>query len=78
MLVTNGSLEPGPMSASNQAAAEFDLTLAYGDPRLYPEQAVTFSGCKPEIGQRWRIAEATHTLEPGKRLTTDLKLELEG
>lgn len=60
-----------------RAAASFDMTLAYGDPRLYPDQPVSVRGFKPEIdGQSWLIAEATHALDTGLGLTTSLKLEV--
>lgn len=63
----------------DRAAASFDLSLAYGDPRLYPDQPATVRGFKPEIdSQTWLIAETKHSIDPGKGLTTDLKLEVKG
>ncbi|WP_129792583.1 contractile injection system protein, VgrG/Pvc8 family [Sphingosinicella sp. CPCC 101087] len=59
-----------------RAAAEFEITLAYGRPDLYPERPMTLAGFKPEIDTKsWLIAEVTHSLDSASGLRTRLKLE---
>lgn len=59
-----------------RASAEFDFTLAYGRPDLYPERPVMLAGFKAPIdAQKWAIAELTHSLDGQGGLGTSLKLE---
>lgn len=61
---------------AKRAAAEFDFTLGYGRPDLYPERPVALTGFKPTIvGQKWVIAELSHNLDGQGGLGTSLKLE---
>ncbi len=61
---------------ARRASAEFDFTLAYGRPDLYPERPVTLSGFKPSIDARsWSIAELVHNLDGQGGLGTSLKLQ---
>lgn len=64
-------------SAAKQTArstAEFSLTLASLRPELVPETPVTLSGWRDYIdGQKWQIAELTHTLSSSS-VSTALKL----
>ena len=59
-----------------RAAANLDLTLAYGDPRLAPGMKVAVSGFKAEIdGTQWLITSADHDM--GDRgLSTRISLEV--
>lgn len=58
-----------------RSAAEFNYTLAFGDPTIYPDRPVTLKGFKPEIdARRWLVAEAVHDLDTNG-LKTRLKLE---
>lgn len=57
-------------------AAEFSLTMAYGDAAVFPERPVRLSGFKSEIDALpWQIAEVTHSMGP-QGYRTDLKLDL--
>ena len=60
-----------------RSAAEFTLTLAYGDASLMPERPVTLSGFKSEIdAASWQIAEVTHRIDGSGGFTTSLTLDL--
>ena len=60
-----------------RTAAEFTLTLAYGDASMMPERSVTLSGFKGEIdAQKWQIAEVTHRVDGSGGFTTSLTLDL--
>lgn len=60
-----------------RTAAEFTLTLAYGDASMMPERSVTLSGFKSEIdAQKWQIAEVTHRVDGSGGFTTSLTLDL--
>ncbi|GLK49602.1 phage late control protein [Brevundimonas intermedia] len=57
--------------------AKFSITLAIGDPTLYPERKVTVSGFKPEIDHaEWLIVETSHRLDGAGGLKTSLQMEL--
>lgn len=59
-----------------RAAAEFEMQLALGRADLYPEQAVTLAGFKPQADARgWIIAEVRHQLDRAGGFTTSVKLE---
>lgn len=59
-----------------RAAATFELTLAYGDAALYPEQKGRLSGFKPSIDATdWLLAEVRHTLDGGGGFRSQLSLE---
>ncbi|OLI39576.1 phage late control protein, partial [Xanthomonas oryzae pv. oryzae] len=59
-----------------RGVAKFDYTLAIGRADLFPEQALTMSGFKPEIdGQLWLIAKTTHAINGSSGFTTSLELE---
>jgi len=59
-----------------RAGASFDLTLAYGDAALYPEQKGKLQGFKPSIDETdWLVSEVTHTLDGSGGFRTGLKLE---
>jgi phage protein D len=61
-----------------RAAATFDLTLAYGDAELYPEQKGAVAGFKPSIdATTWLVAEVSHTLDASGGFRTKLQLELD-
>lgn len=63
-------------SRSKRGEATFEMSLALGQPGLYPETAVQLIGFKPPIDARkWIIAELGHRLEARGGLTTSLKLE---
>lgn len=60
-----------------RSAAEFSLTLAYGDATLMPERPVSLSGFKGEIdAAKWQIAEVTHRIDSSGGFVTELKLDL--
>lgn len=60
-----------------RTAAEFTLTLSYGDASLMPERPVTLSGFKGEIdAQTWQIAEVSHRIDGRGGFTTELTLDL--
>ncbi|MES2905029.1 MAG: contractile injection system protein, VgrG/Pvc8 family [Pseudomonadota bacterium] len=57
-------------------AADFNLTLAYGDPTIFPERPVRLSGFKSEVDAApWQVAEVTHSMGP-QGYKTDIKLDL--
>lgn len=59
-----------------RSAADYRLTLSYGDASLMPERPVTLSGFKTEIdAAKWQIAEVTHRIGPGGFIT-ELLLDL--
>lgn len=61
-----------------RAAASFDLTLAYGDAAIYPEQKGALSGFKPSIDAgKWLVADVTHTIDGSGGFRTRLKLEVD-
>jgi len=52
------------------------LTLALGNPALYPEQNVQIQGFKPQIdGTDWLIVSTTHRLDRSGFIT-ELELEI--
>lgn len=56
--------------------AEFSITLATGDPRLYPETPISVRGFKPQIDARpWLLTEVTHDLDDSA-YTTKLEMEM--
>lgn len=58
-------------------AAEFSLTLAYGDASLTPERPVALSGFKSEIDAgSWQIAEVIHRVDGSGGFVTELKLDV--
>lgn len=62
-----------------RTAAEFTVTLAYGDASLMPERSVALSGFKSEIdAQKWQIAEVSHRIDGSGGFTTSLTLDLRG
>lgn len=57
--------------------AELTVSLALGQPGLYPDRRVTVSGFKSQIdGKRWLVAEATHHLENTNGFKTEVRLQL--
>lgn len=59
-----------------RAKAKMSLSLAFGRPDIGPETPVTLTGYKDEINaQKWVVSEATHTMDGGGGLVTQLQLE---
>jgi hypothetical protein len=59
-----------------RAGASFDWDMPLGRPDVSPERPVRVSGFRPEVDSlAWIVAEATHTLDAGGGLSTQLKLE---
>jgi len=59
-----------------RAAASFELTLAFGNAELYPEQQGKVTGFKPSIdATTWLAEEVTHTMDGNGGFRTGLKLE---
>lgn len=60
-----------------RTAAEFTLTLAYGDASLMPDRPVRLQGFKAEIdAANWQIAEVTHRVSAEGGYISELKLDL--
>ncbi|WP_404389922.1 phage late control D family protein [Pseudoalteromonas phenolica] len=56
--------------------ATFSITLAQGNPELFPETPITVSGFKPQIdSSNWILKQVTHTLNNGG-YTSSLELEI--
>ncbi|KZN44005.1 phage late control D family protein [Pseudoalteromonas luteoviolacea] len=56
--------------------ATFSLTLAEGNPELFPETPITVSGFKPQIdNSNWILVQVTHTLNSAG-YTSSLELEI--
>ncbi len=57
-------------------AAEFNATLALGDPSIFVERPIALRGFKSEIdAARWQVAEVAHSMGPNG-LKTTIKLDL--
>lgn len=57
--------------------ATFSITLAQGNPELFPETPITVSGFKPQIdSSNWILKQVTHTLNDNG-YTSSLELELQ-
>jgi len=56
--------------------ATFSITLAQGNPELFPETPITVSGFKPQIdSSNWILKQVTHTLNDSG-YTSSLELEI--
>lgn len=57
--------------------ATFNLSLAKGDPDVFPGQPVNVSGFKPAIdGSNWVMTRVVHKLDANSGYTTDIEAEL--
>ncbi|WP_372941451.1 contractile injection system protein, VgrG/Pvc8 family [Shewanella sp.] len=62
-------------SKMKRSAANFNITLAIGEPSLFPEVPVQVSGWKPEIDQaNWITKQVTHNIS-NSGLTSSIDLE---
>mgnify|MGYP000235767445 FL=1 len=62
-------------SKMKRSGANFNMTLAIGEPGLFPEVPVTVSGWKPEIDQaKWITKQVTHEISDSG-LTSAINLE---
>lgn len=62
-----------------RGTAQLSYRLALGRADMYPEQAVSVSGLKPEIdGMDWLIVKATHSLDAASGFSTSIELECSG
>lgn len=62
--------------AAWRGVAEFSITLAHGQPEIFPELPAKASGFKPTIdGSTWLISKATHNIADGG-FTTAIELEM--
>lgn len=64
------------LKRADRGTATMSITLALGRADLYPEQAITVSGFKPEIdGTDWLVAKTTHEISGTSGFTTALEME---
>ena len=59
-----------------RGVAEFEITLATGRPKLYPEQPTTVRGFKPQIDEaNWVLTKVSHSLT-NSGYTNNISLEV--
>lgn len=64
-------------SRLQRARASFNLTLAKGNPELFPGQPMTVSGFKPAIdSSNWLLMRVVHRLDANNGYATDIEAEL--
>lgn len=64
------------LKRADRGTASMSITLALGRADVYPEQAITLTGFKPEIdGTDWLVAKTTHAIIGASGFTTSLEME---